>query len=419
MKGELVHRRFFLKSVLASYAAITGFRSGVTKYRRPLILNIEPTVALKALSPDYCWFHPRVAAIPSKNQKNNPWVIMTLQKHLKVSDYYSGLYFMHTKDLGATWSGPHEIPSLKMYRAEDGFDYSVADVTPGWHAQSRKLIAIGIRVKYGKDGKQWTDTPLAHNAAYAIFDPATEEWTSWKTFPPIPPGVSKFFLVNPGCVQWLVKSDGTILLPVYFSGKDEKDSAVTILHCNFDGEYLSYQSHGQELFREGGRGYVEPSLVFFRNRYYLTLRNDTKAYVCTSKDAVTWSEPRPWIFDDGSELGSYNTQAHWLVHNEALFLCYTRRGANNDHIPRNRAPIFIGRVDPERLCVVRESEQVLIPERGAMLGNFGASFINRNESWVTDAEYMVSDRPDPRGADGSVWVSKIKWSKPNRLDYPQ
>src|SRR5690606_34037469 len=102
--------------------------------------------------------------------------------------------------------------------------------------------------------------------------------------------------------------------------------------------------------------------------------NDLKAYVCTSADAKNWSEPQPWTFDDGSELGSYNTQAHWLVHKEGLFLSYTRRGANNEHIVRNRAPIFIARVDPERLCVLRESEQILIPERGVMLGNFGASF---------------------------------------------
>jgi hypothetical protein len=31
--------------------------------------------------------------------------------------------------------------------------------------------------------------------------------------------------------------------------------------------------------------------------------------------------------DDGAELGSYNTQQHWLSHGDGLFLMYTRRGA--------------------------------------------------------------------------------------------
>jgi hypothetical protein len=35
------------------------------------------------------------------------------------------------------------------------------------------------------------------------------------------------------------------------------------------------------------------------------------------------------VVDDGQELGSYNTQAHWLVPNNVLFLSYTRQGANN------------------------------------------------------------------------------------------
>ena len=42
--------------------------------------------------------------------------------------------------------------------------------------------------------------------------------------------------------------------------------------------------------------------------------------------------------------------------------------------------------------VVRATEQILIPERGAILGNFGTSAITQNESWVTDAEYMVEGK---------------------------
>jgi hypothetical protein len=419
MKENIIHRRFFLKSVAASFASFSGYGSPLLNPGAPLRFTIRTGAALRQLSSSYCWFHPRVAAIPSGNQGQASSVIMTIQKHLRVSDYYSGVYYMHTGDMGKTWSGPHEIPELKMYTDSEGYNISVADVTPGWHEPTQKLLAIGIRVKYGKDGKQILDTPLSHNCAYTTFDPATGKWAAWKTLPPLPDGISKFYLVNPGCVQWLVKADGTILLPVYFSRKAEEDNAVTVLHCTFDGEHLSYVHHGTELVRQGGRGYVEPSLAFWNNRYYLTLRNDFGAYISTSTDVVTWSSPRPWVFDDGKDLGSYNTQAHWLVHREGLFLCYTRRGANNDHIPRNRAPIFIGQVDPERLCIMRATEQVLIPERGAMLGNFGAAFITAHESWVTDAEFMIGEQPHPRGADGTVWVSRVCWSKPNDRMIPE
>ena len=419
MGGNTVHRRFFLSSVIASFAGLSGFRSALFNPDEPLGFTIQTDVVLSQLNRSYCWFHPRVAAIPSGSPDQAPLVVMTIQKHLGASDYYSGLYYMHTRDLGKTWSGPHEIPELKMYPDSEGYHISVADVTPGWHAPTQKILAVGIKVKYGKDGRQILDEPLSHNCAYTSFDPETGKWQAWKTLPPLPYDASKFHLLNPGCVQWLVKSDGTILLPVYFSGKDQGDNAVTVLHCKFDGVHLQYLHHGSELIKQGGRGYVEPSLAFWNNRYYLTLRNDLGAYVATSPDAITWSSPKPWVFDDDQDLGSYNTQAHWLVHRDGLFLCYTRRGANNDHIPRNRAPIFIGQVDPERLCIVRDTEQVLIPERGAMLGNFGAAFITGNQSWVTDAEFMIGDQPHSRGADGSVWVARVRWSKPNLIATPK
>jgi len=133
--------------------------------------------------------------------------------------------------------------------------------------------------------------------------------------------------------------------------------------------------------------------------------------VTVSSDGLHYAPPSPWLFDDDGELGSYNTQQHWLATAQGLFLCYTRRGADNDHIPRHRAPLFMAQVDPARLRVLRATERILIPERGAMLGNFGAIPITDSESWVTDAEYMLADRPDPRGADGSVFVARVIWTK--------
>jgi hypothetical protein len=161
------------------------------------------------------------------------------------------------------------------------------------------------------------------------------------------------------------------------------------------------------------RGLYEPSLITFCGRYYLTLRNDERGYVSVSDDGLHFAEPKPWTFDDGAELGSYNTQQHWLSHRDGLFLVYTRRGANNDHIVRHRAPLFMARVDPEKLQIIRASEKVVVPERGAELGNFGCARINEHESWVTVCEGMFMKDSKARGAEGATFVARILWSKPN------
>ena len=56
-----------------------------------------------------------------------------------------------------------------------------------------------------------------------------------------------------------------------------------------------------------------------------------------------------------------------------------------------------------------------MPERGVMLGNFGAAAITQSESWVTDSEYLITGKAHPRGADGTTFAARIKWSKPNRI----
>lgn len=381
-------------------------QEGVTFQSRLQVIHQE-------LNADFCWFHPRVAAVPDSRAVQGRILICTLQKHLRVSDHYSGLYFMRSDDLGQTWSAPVLPPELD-WKSVAGENMAVCDVTPGWHAPSRRLLVIGTRLRYSSAGEQLLDQPRSHQCAYATWDPATGLWTEWKTLA-LPDEVSRNFLAAPGCVQWLVRPDGTILLPMYSRGPSGEDYTSKVLHCRFDGVELSLIREGDELTVSGGRGLVEPSLACFRGIWYLTLRNDDRGYVTTSRDGLHFEPLNSWKFDDGSDLGTYNTQQHWLVHDQGLFLAYTRRGADNDHIPRNRAPLFLAQIDPKSLCVIRSTEQVLIPERGVMLGNFGVCAITPEESWVTDAEYLMSATPHPRGADGSVFAARVKWSLPNRL----
>lgn len=382
---------------------------------RPVELpfRAQADTVFSELNATSCWFHPRVAAMPTFGKDGEPAVVMTIQKHLGVSDHYSGMYYLRTNDLGKTWTGPTEIPELASHPGANNETIAACDVTPGWLSHSQKLLAIGVKLRYSQKGDQLVDQPRSHECAYATYDPKTNKWTAWKMLA-MPQTDGKFFLVTPGCVQWLEKDDGTLLIPIYFRGPTGSDYTSTVLHCSFDGSELHYLSHGDELTMLGGRGLYEPSLTRFQDKYFLTLRHDTAAFVTTSTDGLHFAPVQKWTFDDGLDLGSYNTQAHWLSHSDGLFLTYTRRGANNDHIMRNRAPIFVAQIDPDKLQVLRRTERILLPERGVMLGNFGAAAISPSESWVTDAEFLIGDKPHPKGADGTVWLGRVKWSKPNR-----
>lgn len=402
---------------VCTLVVLIAFDSMNAHSAEPLAYQVETTAALQELNPKFCWFHPRAAAIPGLGNQGRPAVIMTIQKHLVADDHYSGLWVMRTDDLGKNWSDPTEIPEL-AWRKEPGnskVDLAVADVTPLWHAKSSKLIAIGIQVRYDEKGIALLDKPRSYDFAYTVFDPRADKWTVWRNLDNVPEADSAFHTLAPGCVQSVIKDDGTLLVPAYVKGSTGSNYQTTVLQLGFDGDKLTYLQHGDKLAIESGRGYYEPSLAFFQGTYYLTLRNDAKACVTTSMDGLKYGQIRDWQFDDGTPLGSYNTQAHWLVHSDGLFLAYTRRGANNDHIARHRAPLFLAQVDPEKLSVMRATEQILMPERGVMLGNFGASSISPDESWVTDAEFIANGQKHPRGADGTTWVAKVEWTRPNRL----
>ena len=369
--------------------------------------EIQLDTVMKHDDGQFLWYHPRVTAIPGAGRDGKPAVLMTLQKHLHTSDHYSGLYDMRTNDLGHAWSGPAERAELAWENGGDGVSVAVADVTPGWHSHTGKALAVGAQVRYSAAGEQLEDQPRACQTSYAVYDPKTEQWTRWRRLE-LPAG-EQFDYARSACAQWVAQADGTVLLPFYV-GKDQQGPwSVTVVQCSFDGTELKYLRHGDVISLPVDRGLYEPSLVRHKDRYFLTIRNDRKGYVTRGADGLHWESIHPWTFDDGAELGSYNTQQHWLSHRNGLYLVYTRRGANNDHIIRHRAPLFIARVDPERLCVLRDTERVLIPERGGEYGNFGATAINDREAWVTVGEGVWSDDDRKRGAEGALFVARILW----------
>ena len=383
--------------------------------------TIERTVATQGFDGKMCWVHARAGAIPATGNAN-PTVVMTLQKlQLSGSDVFYALNEMRSLDGGQSWSNPVEHRSFARapfaFDGHEDLEITVCDFTPKWHAKTRKLLGTGHTVVY-QDNKVRHVRPRA--TAYAVYDPASQKWSPWKTVEM--PSDAKFANAGAGSVQRLDLANGEILLPIYFKEIGQRQYATTVLRCEFDGETLRYREHGSELTVPVKRGLYEPSVTEFGGRYFLTMRNDNHGYISASEGggALTFSDPKKWKFDDGSDLGNYNTQQHWVRHpGHGLWLVYTRRGAGNDHVFRHRAPLFIARVDPDKLHVLRATEQILVPEKGARLGNFGVTEISEDETWVTATEWMQGPAPnhhDPkpliaRGADNRVWVAKLKFGK--------
>lgn len=380
----------------------------------PPAFRIELVTGSRGYDGKTCWVHPRAAVIPGPT----PTIVLTTQKLLLTgSDVFFALNEMRTSDLGATWQGPFEHQQTLGRRDEPGgVIVATCDFTPKWHDKSQRILGIGHTVRYLNDKVM---ANRRRETSFSVYDAKSHTWTPWTTL--AMPDAKKFYNAGAGSVQRVDLASGDILLPIYFKSAEQKPYSTTVLRCTFDGQSLRYAEHGSEHSVDIDRGLYEPSLTRFRGRYYLTMRNDKAGYVAAGDDGLHFDSPRKWQFDDGADLGNYNTQQHWVTHSDGLFLVYTRRGANNDHIFRHRAPLFIAQVDPEKLHVVRATERVLIPQRGARLGNFGVTRVSDHETWVTVAEWMQTWGPNhiippdnKYGADNSVYAAKILWEKPNR-----
>ncbi|HNR31359.1 MAG TPA: sialidase family protein [Candidatus Hydrogenedentes bacterium] len=400
--------RFF---VLMFGLGLLGMISTTSYGEREAVTIVDYDIQLDSIRSGFdkvtCWVHPRAGTIPGEP----PTVVMTMQKLLlSGSDVFYALNEMRSDDLGRTWTGPVEHESLGRTQEADTVAV-VCDFTPKWHAASAKLLGTGHVARY-KNDRLAGDYP--RQTAYSWYDPEARTWAPWRTVDM--PADPKFHSSGAGSTQRVDLPNGDILLPFYFKAKGEKTASSSVMRCRFDGETLHYLQHGDEMTVDEPRGLGEPSLVDFKGMYYLTLRNDVKGYVTRGADGLHFEPVRPWTFDDGAELGSYNTQQHWVSHKDALFLVYTRRDPKYDHVFRHRAPLRIAQVDPDRLCVLRATERILVPERGARLGNFAVTRVNDQETWVTVAEWMQPVGCERYGSDNAVYAARIIWRDQDRTD---
>ena len=386
-------------------------------------LEIEVVEAMRGSDSDFIWTQARAAAIP--DGKGAYKGLMTMSQKLKSGDdVYYDLYQSHSMDGGKTWSEPEAIPGLGIHDLEDGDRRSMSDITPQWHQKSGKVLNIGKSFFYTNDVRL---DRSRREVAYAAFDPARKEWGPFKILELPEFNTDSKLITAPGsgCVQFHIERNGEVFLPVTYRAftkeqieatsretfevqsnmqRDDIGSSVAVVRCSFDGEKLTYLEMGNSLTVMQGRGLGEPSLVKFEDKWFLTIRSDKTAYVATSEDGLHYDGLKQWTFDDGSKLGSYNTQQHWAVVKDKLYLIYTRPDGKNDHVFRHRAPLYIARVDPNIVAVQKASERICIPEDGVALGNFGVTLVDQDEVWVVSSEYHRDDKPDNKNR---VWVAKV------------
>ena len=332
------------------------------------------------------WWQARTAYVPGVKER---WVTTMSETGKTGTHDFHDIYESTSFDQGRTWSRPARISTLRRTKQPDSYEVAPGDLWPTWHSKTGRVLVTGKTFNFAA-GKR--ENALREKVSYAVMNPKTGRWGPMRflSMPEKDHGGFTITGVNAGNTQRVDLPDGDVLLPVrYWRNPKKYNFTSVVARCGFDGKILTYKEHGTELSVPRGRGLYEPSLTIFGGQYFLTLRADHSAYVTRGKDGLHFEPVREWLYDDGKPLGSYNTQQHWVTVGGGLFLVYTRRGAGNDHMFRHRAPLFIARVHPGTLRVIRETERILIPENQATLGNSGICRISDKESWVTCGEGLL------------------------------
>lgn len=344
--------------------------------------------------------------------EKGPLALMTLQT-IAGSDYFGPVHWMTSGDQGRTWTDPEPVPALGRIKREDGWEEGVCDVVPEFHPPTGTVLAMGHSVNYR--GPKFEREQPPRWPVYAVWKDGR-----WGERQKLEWNDSRGSLIyTNNCGQRVVLPGGDILFVMSFGAKPTSRSAAGV-RCSFDGQRLAIQQVGREMQHRAGRGLLEPSLVQWRGKFYVTLRaEDNRGYVAVSNDGLDYSDKQPWTWDSGEPLTMSTTQQHWLPHSNGLFLVYTRKDASNVNVPRWRTPLYLAQVDPATLRLRKETERIVLPIVGdgvnqpddvAYSGNFHPVNVSPDEAWVTDGEMLPK-----HGYRGDLLLARIRWSQPNAL----
>ncbi len=346
-----------------------------------------------------------------------PWAFMTPDNRYHI--YYNNLYlngvdvFMGndiiSSDDGMTFDEPKPFRGIPDLYEEDSRIYYY--LKPFYNKHNRCNYAVGWTTRYTLG-----DNPkIIHDGGYMLvgkFDPDKMEFHSCQRLDlPGSEGYEGGVFMEP-----VEEEGGTILAPIYFNKKGTQVCTATVVRFKLVDGMPVYIEHGSFLeMPETPRGICEPRIARLGKKYYITLRTDEIGYMAESDDGLNYSQPQVWRWDDGEELTSRNTQQAWVQFPDKLLLVYTRETPHNSHIFRNRAPLFMAEFDPERKCLIKETERIAVPEMGARIGNFSTTEISENEVWIVVCEWMQTIAPNHNdyniclsyGARNRLWRTRV------------
>lgn len=355
----------------------------------------------------YCKMSPNVAT------DWNGTAIMTYgMLLLSGSDVFYGTYITKSTDGGDSWSAPKKIDSLKD-DYEDGVRITY-DAGIRYARKSNRWYALGLSTTYRDDS---LPLDIRHNGKpfrlpyFYNVDPETLELG--------PRQLVEMPFDYDVCVPYhaFEDDDGSIIISHYYRAESSelkpgaytRPTKIVCVRYRFDGDGLKFVEAGTPIeCEELLRGVAEPAVEKFGSRYWMTIRSDERGMVAESADGLHYGELKTWCWDDGTPIGNRNTQQHWLVLKDGLYLSYTREGATNDHVFRNRAPVFMAKFDTEKKCLLRSTEHPLVPEYGAREGNFSTVSDGNGQSWLMTAEWMQPIGCEKYGSDNALWFVRIK-----------
>ena len=408
---KMINKYFMATMLLISLAVFTS----CNKESSTLISEIQTHILLPGGSHTGLWLGPGLFYKPSEQPKNFHIFFSESDKTggdaTKKNHYFTVNSVPDEKELFTNWWKQwEEQPYPKELAAridEAGYEW-VPTFHWQYHRKSGNWLGIG-HLKREKDKR--LDHHVEHLAiTYSVFNAATKSFSAWKSFRIKIDGVEK------PCVAYGQRVDlenGDVLLP-FSAVKNFTDSKSLrwcgSALCTFDGNELKVEKISKLFTNPVPRGFGEPSMTFYKDMYYMTLRaQDGFSYVVTSQDGMDWSEPQPWSWDDGTPIPMNQTMTKFLTHSDGLYLVYTRKTKDNENVFRNRAPLFLAQIDVEKVRLIRDSEQIIFQNKGMPIGNFNIHEVSPLESWVTVPEW------DRSGRDIScdVLLGRIIWSKDN------
>lgn len=321
-------------------------------------------------------------------------------------DVFNDIYFVKSTDGGVSFGAPELLQRLET--RENGIRKIFSPNDEYYSDRHKKWFSFGCNLFYEDDTKPVLVGGVSvSSASYILRDPETGHYVG--DLRPLPLPFECISAVPHG--QVFEYENGDLQLSFYLRPKGVIKPLAMTVRYRYENDALSIVEAGKVVdYPLAARGLSEPSVAKLGEKYYMTLRTDEQGLLATSDDGFAFAEPTPWKWDDGSVLQNYNTMQRWIRHKDRLFLAYTRRGANNDHVFRHRAPIFMAAFDPENQCLVKSSEVILVPELGARLGNFTVAEISDKEFWLLTAEWMQPAGCEKYGSDNSIWIAKVRFA---------